>query len=217
MSQGPHCRNLCNRLFKCSYYREAPSYGKLARKVFARVLTKVRDSEETFLEAFAKVFSTYSYSGQYSIPEYDRATVKEYLLQCSEKISDLLDSYKVTNILEKYNYKWKVHGEIDGILHSKKEFNLHLEFMNETVDFPSLNSYIYNQSKGKSNDLLIFQARSGTFIKVPYSPEDYTIGDGFFKLPRRHKLRIRGSHCFGCLNRCKAQFIRDLRTLELYV
>lgn len=218
MTAGPHFRNFYNRMFKCSYFKETPNYGTLTRAVINKALVRVRDRKETFLEAFSKAFSHHDYSRTCNIDDLHREYVKQYILSCSANIQDMLTSYQVTDFMDRYNYKWKIHGEISGILHTEKvDYNLHLEYMNESIDFHCLNNYIYNQSKGKSNDLLVFYAKLGTLTKVTYDSEDYTIIDGFFKLPRRLKLRLRGHHCFGCLNKCKSQYIRDLKLSRLYL
>lgn len=217
ISTGITCETFCQRLLRCSYFKEKDNYVKGARLLFERFL-KNYDGSSSLSEQFAHEFNNRSYTGIRRIYTEDKTFFKEFCIRCAINFDILFSRYSITNIMEEYNWRWKIKGHISGILHSKKDFNLYFSYKNvsftkKSIDIASLNNYIYNEATGKSNDALIMSVPYNGFYLVPYNRSDYTIQRGFATFTKGNKLRRRGEHCKECKNNCKPLYLNGIERL----
>lgn len=214
---GISCRTFHNRVAKCYYYKEWNSYTHLAENLFRRVFRECEDLSD-FLPTFTRILSSSCYSGTNIIYKDQIEDFKSYVMDCARNINSLKNKYLVDHILDRYQYKFRIHGYIWGILRSKKDYNLWISYKNayetqKDVDFACLNNYIYNISQDLDNDCLVFSAPTNCSYIIGYQPRDYTIKQGFLQMTK-HKLRLRGSHCISCRNDCKPIIVNGLDRME---
>ncbi len=218
-STGITCKTFCDRLYKCYYFKEKESYLKGVRLLFNRIFYKYKTDKKPIIELFAEELSSRSFTGLRRIPASERIEFRSFCTKCAINLSTLFEKYSIDHILDSYCYKWKMKGEISGILHGPKDYNLLLSYENagivqKDLDFATLNNYIYNITNGLANDCLVMSVSTNTFFLVPYEEKDYTIRRGFLMLTKGNKLRIRGEHCLRCSQNCNPTWINGLDRLE---
>lgn len=119
--------------------------------------------------------------------------------------------------MDKYDFNYKIKGDIGGRIVSKK-LNIQFSYKNNTetqkeLDFFELNNYIYNQAKGLDYDCLVMSVPMDSFYLVDYDEKDYTIKRGFLTTVTKNRMKRRGEHCLSCKKRCKPLFINGLDRL----
>lgn len=218
ISTGISCISFSQRLLRCSYFKEKDDYLKGARLLFERILKKY-DGSKSIVELFAEEFSNRAYTGVRRIYTTDREMFREFCVACAINLDLLFSSHSVTNIMDNFNWKWKIKGTVGCILNMKNKFNVYFVFKNisstkKEVDIYSLINYIYNEASGNNNDALVMSVYTNSFFLVPYDKTDYTIQRGFATFTKRNKLRKRGDHCGQCKESCKPEFFSNLDRLE---
>lgn len=218
---GITCSTFCQRLLRCSFYKEKDTYVKGARLLFERVLRNY-DGSRSIIELFADEFSNRSYTGVRRIYTEDKKMFRDFCVKCAINMNNLFSNNRISNIMENYNWKWKIKGYIGGIIHGKRDLNLQFVYKNvsethKTIDMSSLNNYIYNEATGKSNDALVMSVPMNGFFLVPYNERDYTIQRGFATFVKGNKLRRPGEHCKHCKEDCKPTFINGLERIGEYI
>lgn len=219
MSNPIKIETFCKRLHKCYYYKEKDTYVRGAKLVMTRVLREYsKDPESSFLKIFGETFSSRSYTGPWCIYSNDKKAFKQYCIDCAINIDNFLDQESISNILDFYEYKHKIRGNIGGVL-KNKQLNVFFSFKNASdtqkeLDIYSLSNYIYNKVKGATNDCLVMSVPTDSYFKINYKEIDYTITRGFISSIIKTKVRRQGDHCINCKNPCKPEFINGLGRLE---
>lgn len=224
VSTGITCRTWCERVLRCAYYREREDYLKGARLLFERVLKRYSSNGKTLIEVFGSEFSHRSYTGVRRIFTKDREFFRSFCVRCAINLDKLFQKYKVTNIMEPYNFRWKIKGYIHGVAvpRATNSYNLWLSFKNanltqKDLDMAEINSYIYNQATGQQNPCMVMSVPTDAFFLMPYNERDYTIQRGFANLAKTTKLKRHGEHCMTCQHHCNPLFYKGLERLELIV
>lgn len=217
---GITCKTFCERVYKCSEYKERNDYVKTARLLFERILKKYRaDTTQSLFKLFADEFSNRSFTGIRSIYSGDRIEYKDFCLSAIAHLDRFFEKFPPTNILEKYNYKYKIKGHIGCRIpgYNVQFFFENMEESKKELDFACLNNYIYNQVYGLSNDCLVMSVPTNGFYIVDYKELDYTMGRGFFVQTKNNSIKRRGDHCKRCRNSCKALYLNGLDRLEAHL
>jgi len=215
---GITCESFSNRIYRCAFFKEKPSYAKVGSSLFNNILrTLASGSSQTLIEAFCSQFSKQTYTGHRSIYKADREYFKIWCAKCAENLDMFLESTTYTNLMEEYNYKFKIRGHIGCVLPSKN-INVNFSFNNyditeKTLDFHGLNNYIYNTVNKSNNDCLVMSVPDNIFFQVKFNQSDYTIKRGFFISSKTNKIRTRGYHCHRCINKCKPMVFNGLKRL----
>lgn len=220
-STGITCSTFCQRLLRCSFYREKDDYVKGARLLFERMLRNY-DGSKSITQLFAEEFSNRSYTGIRRIYTDDKIFFRNFCVNCAINLDRLFSRHTVTNIMEEYNWRWKIKGHIGGILKGRRDLNLqfvykNVSFTQKNIDMSAINNYIYNEATGKSNDALVMSVPTNSFFLVPYNERDYTIQRGFATFTKGNKIRRPGEHCNYCKEDCKPTFINGLERIGEYI
>lgn len=216
---GITCKTFCERLYKCSYYKESNDYVRTSRLLFERILKKYKQSDSTLYELFSNEFTNRSFTGIRSIYSDDRISYKNFCIACIANLNTFFEKFKPTHILDKYKYRHKIKGKIGCRI---KNYNVQFFFENieeckKELDFACLNNYIYNQVNNLTNSSLIMSVPTDGFFIVRYNEPDYTIGRGFFGQTKKNKSRRRGDHCKRCIHKCNALFLNGLDRMEAHL
>lgn len=206
------------RMCGCYYFNEKDTYIKNTTLLFNGIIKKLSKTNKTFLEIFAESFNSKSYSGKSLIYVEDKVLFKDYCIKCAENLNNFLSLNNISNILDYYNYKYKLFGYIDGIIEGNNT-TIQFSYKNaidtqKDVDFYSLNNYIYNAVKNTSYNTIIMSVPTDTYFQVNYDKSDYTIKRGYILKILTSKMRRKGLHCLNCTNQCKPTFINSLIRME---
>jgi hypothetical protein len=205
-------------MFKCSQYKEKEDYIKGVSLIFARILKRYSlFPNQSFIKLFSEEISNRSYTGERIIYSKDIDLFKDYCISCASNLDKLFSSYIFTHILDKYNYKNKIKGEIGARL-DQKNLNLYFSFKNanetqKDLDFFQFNNYIYNQINDISNDCLVMSVPTDSFYLIKYKKDDYTMRRGFITSIINNRIKKSGGHCLSCKNKCKPTFFNGLKRL----
>lgn len=217
---GITCKTFCNRMYKCSEYKEREDYVKTSRLLFERVLRKYRtDTSQPLLTLFSDEFSNRSFTGIRAVFSNDYTSYKDFCLSCIINMIKFFEKFNVTHIMDKYNYKNKIKGYISCRIpgHNVLFLFQNLEESNKELDFASINNYIYNQVYGLSNSCLVMSVPTDSFFLIKYEELDYTMGRGFFARTKKTKVKRRGAHCKRCKNSCNALYLNGINRLEAHL
>lgn len=212
------CKTFCDRMFKCSDYKEKDSYAKSVALLFGKFLRTYSSGKyPSFLQLFASQFSNKAYTGSHFIYSKDRGFFRQYCVNCTAHLDVLLQTYKVTHLMDSYIYKSKIKGDIGGRI-AGKSLNIQFSYKNametqKELDFFELNNYIYNQVNNLENDCLVMSVPMDSFFLIKYKESDYTIRRGFLTAITKNRMRRRGEHCISCQKKCKPTFINGLDRL----
>ena len=217
---GITCRIFCDRMYKCSEYKEPDDYVKMSRLLFERVLRVYsQDTSRSLLDVFAKEFTNRSFTGIRSVYTEHTISYKKFCIECVTSLNLFFNKYNPSVIMDKYSYKHKIKGYMGCVFNN---YNVHFTYKNvsetdKDLDFASLNSYIYNQVHGLSNACLVMSVPTNTFFLLDYDEKDYTMGRGFLVQTKKTKLKRRGTHCFRCKNSCKPLYLNGIDRLEAHL
>lgn len=222
LSTGITCKTFCDRLYKCYHFKEKESYLKKVGLLFNKALVEYKIRKVSILTIFAEQLSSRSFTGPRRMQANEREEFRKICTDCAINLSNLFDTYELTDVLDNYAYKWKIKGQISGILHATKDYNLQLSYENASLvqkdlDFFSVNNYIYNITHGLKNDTLVMSVPTNTFFLVPYEERDYTIKRGFLTITKGNQLRLRGEHCLRCERKCNPMWINGLDRLTALI
>lgn len=217
---GLTCRTFCNRLFKCSQFKESEDYVKMSRLLFERILKKYRaDTTQSLVDIFAREFTNKSFTGIRIVYSEHTMDYKRFYLDSITNLNEFFQEFNPTHIMDPYNYKFKIKGtigcQIPGF--NVQFFYKNLQEVEKDLDFACLNSYIYNQVNGLSNACLVMSVPTNVFYLMDYNEKDYTMGRGFFTQTKRTHIKRRGSYCNRCVHSCKPLFINGLDRLEMHL
>lgn len=220
MESGLTCRTFCNRL-RCYYFNPKNNYLKQIDLLFKSVLKKYKNTNNDLIKLFSETFSNKRFTGLNKIYNDDKFEVKEYCITSVININNFINKYNVTNILDTYNYKFKIKGYIGGII-DNLNYNVWFDFRKfddllKDLDFVCLNNYIYNITHKKNRDCIAMSVPDNIFYKIKFNITDYTINNGYFTSMKKNKLRIRGDHCLNCENNCKPIIINGLDRLDILI
>lgn len=212
------CRTFCNRMFKCSEYKEKEEYTKSVALIFRKLLRTHASSNSSFLSSFAKELSTRVYTGPRFIYSADREMFRDYCIRCARHLDELFSSYNLTNLMDNYEYKYKIKGFIGARIPNKR-MNIQFSYKNMTItqkelDFFEINNYIYNKVNDIEYDCLVMSVPENCFFLVEYKERDYTMKRGFLTAMTKNHIKRRGEHCFNCKRRCKPILINGLDRLK---
>lgn len=218
MASPIRCRTFCDRMFKCSEYKEKEEYTKGVALIFGKFLRKYATTDSSFLQLFASEFSSRVYTGVRFIYSDDREMFRQYCVDCAAHLDVFLRTYKVTHLMDTYQYKSKIKGDIGGRI-TNKRLNIQFSYKNMTetqkeLDFFELNNYIYNEVNNLKHDCLVMSVPENCFFLVNYDEKDYTIRRGFLTAITKHRMKRRGEHCISCQGRCKPTLINGLDRLS---
>jgi len=220
---GITCRTFCNRLFKCSEYKESDDYAKMSRLLFEKILkTFNQNDSKSLIEIFTQEFTNKSFTGIRYVYVDHSIDYKTFCLNCITHLNMFFEEYNPTNIMNSYSYKYKIKGRIGCQIHKRIDYNVQFFFkdlkeMEKDLDFACINNYIYNQAMGLSNACIIMNVPTNIFYLLNYEEKDYTMGRGFFTQIKRHKLKRRGEHCTRCKYSCKPLYINGLDRLRTHL
>jgi hypothetical protein len=217
MANAITCNTFCNRLNKCFYYLEKDNYIKYINIFFNKLLIKFADANVSFINLFSSKLSSSSYTGSKFVYSNDREEYKTLCIQCAININKFLTKYPLTNILDTVKYKDKIKCSIGGIVQDRP-INVHfcfrsLQEMQKDIDNYTLTNYIYNITKGLSNDCLIFNVQSDMYMYIKNKDLYYNIRRGYLKSIINSRNRKQGEYCLTCKNSCKPKFINKLNRL----
>lgn len=212
------CRTLCDRLYRCYYFKERECYRKSASSLFKKILKLYAQGSDSLISVFTKEFCKRKYTGNRLVYKHDREEFKKYCINCAGNLDSFLHEYALENISSEYCYKQKIRGYIDGQI-KEKGLNVSFSYKNaidthKDLDFFGLNNYIYNQVHEIDNNCIVMSVPTNSFYLVKYNLSDYTIKRGFFSAIQSSRSKVRGLHCYECENACKSEFINGLERLK---
>lgn len=220
METGLTCKTFCERMYKCSNYKESDDYVKMSRLLFERILRIYSSNrDKSLLDIFATEFTNRAFTGIRSVYSEHTVSYKQFCIECVTNLDLLFKKFDATRIMDKYNYKHKIKGTIGCLI---KNYNVHFSYKNaqetdKDLDFATINSYIYNQVHGLSNACLVMSVPTNTFFLLNYEEKDYTMGRGFLVQTRKTKLKRRGTHCFRCKHSCKSMYLNGLDRVGAHI
>lgn len=202
---------------RCYYYSENDGYIKNINLLFNRIFKKAK--QQSIIPPFSEEYSKRAYVGRNRLNREDKEVFKVVCLRAAMNLDAFVGKFKILEFMDTYLHKWKIKGFVHArVKVGEKIYNLSISYKSlfqEDLDFFGLNNYFYNQTKGTDNDLIVMDAPQDLFYMIPYNTDDYTTQRGFLTFNKGNKLRLRGSYCASCKNKCKSSFYNGLDRLSL--
>jgi len=207
------------RLYNCSNFKEEKNYGSIIQKLTMEIINESIDSrkDNDNVSIFTLLYQKFIESKTLRlVMKEDKELVEDIIIAYAENMSYILNKFNLNFTDVYYEYRYKIYGNIFGVLEGDHNYNFDISYRSPTDTFYhlyyyKLNFFLYNKTYNTKRDGLVFILSNKTVYYIPYNEDDYTINRGFLDYNIKNRAVRPGHQCLYCsVKNCKPRLITNI-------